>query len=180
MARCPLRTAAAGYDSGVTFGVSEMEWAEYENRPAEPGAQLRLRVPPDPRLGRYVREQVLAFAGALGIGEIELLDFVTALGEALANAIEHSGTEQPIEVNAWLVGDDRLIATVVDRGIGFAPREAAAQPLLPETFSERGRGLPIMRRCTDLFSVRSVPGHGTAVTLGRQLRRAGNVRYLAG
>lgn len=179
MARCPFCTPGGGYDTCVTFGVIEMEWAEHESRPAQPGAQLRLRVPPDPRLGRYVREQVLAFAKALGIGEIELLDFVTALGEALANAIEHSGSAEPIEVNAWLVGDDRLLATVIDRGVGFTPREAAVHPPLPETFSERGRGLPIMRRCTDLLCVRSVPGSGTTVTIGRRLRRAGNVRYLA-
>jgi hypothetical protein len=31
-----------------------------------------------------------------------------------------------------------------------------------------------MRRCTDIFAVHSVPGRGTAVVLGRYLRRKRN------
>jgi stage II sporulation protein AB (anti-sigma F factor) len=155
----------------------QMEGSKIEERPATLGARLRLRVPPDPQLGRYVREQILAFASALEIAETDLLDFLTALGEALANAIEHSGATEPIEVSVWLVGSDQLIATVVDRGIGFAPTESAVvEPHLPDAFAERGRGLPIMRTCSDIFSVRSAPGKGTAVTLGRHVRRASTDR----
>jgi stage II sporulation protein AB (anti-sigma F factor) len=161
----------------------DMEWSKIEERPATLGARLRLRVPPDPQLGRYVREQIVAFASALEISENDLGDFLAALGEALANAIEHSGATEPIEVSVWLVGGDQLIATVVDRGVGFSPTESAVlEPHLPDAFSERGRGLPIMRTCSDIFSVRSAPGRGTAVTLGRYVRRpaAGRLRYAAG
>jgi stage II sporulation protein AB (anti-sigma F factor) len=159
-----------------------MEGSRIEDRPATLGARLRLRVPPDPQLGRYVREQVLAFASALDIPESDLCDFLTALGEALANAMEHSGAREPIEVSVWLVGSDQLIATIVDRGIGFEPAgSAATEPNLPDSLAERGRGLPIMRSCSDIFSVRSSPGHGTAVTLGRFVHRGGReLRYAAG
>ncbi len=159
-----------------------MEGSRIEERPATPGARLRLRVPPDPQLGRYVREQIIAFASALEIPEAELSDFLTALGEALANAMEHSGAHEPIEVSVWLVGSDQLVATVVDRGVGFEPTGAGvAEPHLPDSFSERGRGLPIMRSCSDIFSVRSSPGNGTAVTLGRFVkRRNARLRYAAG
>jgi len=145
----------------------------YEERPATLGARLRLRVPPDPQLGRFVREQVVAFAAALDIPESDVGDFLTAIGEAIANAIEHSGAREPIEVSVWLVGSEQLIATIVDRGVGFAPNRAAVyEPHLPDSLSERGRGLPIMRSCSDIFSVRSSPGQGTAVTLGRYVRRS--------
>jgi anti-sigma regulatory factor (Ser/Thr protein kinase) len=160
-----------------------MEGSSIEERPATLGARLRLRVPPDPQLGRYVREQIIAFASALEIPETDLADFLTALGEALANAMEHSGAREPIEVSVWLVGGDQLGATVVDRGVGFVPAGAAelAEPNLPDSFSERGRGLPIMRRCSDIFSVRSTPGKGTAVTLGRFVNRGEDrLRYAAG
>jgi stage II sporulation protein AB (anti-sigma F factor) len=143
-----------------------------EERPATLGARLRLRVPPDPQLGRYVREQVVAFASALDIGEDDLGDVLTALGEALANAMEHAATSEAIEVSVWLAGSNQLVATVQDRGVGFEPTVAAiVETPLPDAYCERGRGLPIMRSCSDIFSVRSAPGQGTVVTIGRYVRR---------
>ena len=62
-------------------------------RPAGLGAHLRLRVPPTRKWARYVREQIVAFASALGIVDVELGDFVTAIGEAMANAMVHSGAQ---------------------------------------------------------------------------------------
>jgi stage II sporulation protein AB (anti-sigma F factor) len=143
-----------------------------EERPAAPGARLRLRVPPDPQLGRYVREQIIAFASTFEIAEDDLGDFLTALGEALANAMEHAATPESIEISVWLIGADQLVATVLDRGIGFEPAPSVvAEPHLPDAYCERGRGLPIMRSCSDIFSVRSAPGRGTVVTIGRYVRR---------
>lgn len=156
-----------------------MDRAELGGRPAGLGAHLRLRVPPDPKMGRYVREQVMAFASALGIVDVELGDFVTAIGEAMANAMEHSGAHNPIEVSAWLVGPDRLVATVIDDGVGFTPK-TGVDANLPDSLAERGRGLPIMRRCADEFSVTSTPGRGTTVTLGRNLRRRVDRTAVAG
>jgi len=89
--------------------------------------------------------------------------------KALANAIEHSDSSDVIEVRCHIEGD-KIIATVIDSGKGFETDGTPQKPL-PEELSERGRGLPIMQRCTDIFAVRSVPGKGTAVVLGRYLRQ---------
>jgi len=75
-------------------------------------------------------------------------------------------------VRCWSLGGEQLLATVLDRGVGFDVAAEAADPRLPGPFAERGRGLPIMRRYTDLFTVHSTPGKGTSVTLGRVVRRA--------
>ena len=152
--------------------------ADSEKRPRAPGAQLRLCVPPDPRLGGFVRQEVMDFAETQGITKPELTDFVSAIGEALANAIEHSHTSEPIEISAWLLGEDRLFASVRDRGVGFAPIGGGCSPALPSDFAERGRGMPIMRRCADIFSVRSAPGEGTRITLGCHVHRAARRRSL--
>lgn len=136
------------------------------------GAQLQLSVPPDPKLGGYVRKELIAFAKTQGIETPDIADFVSAIGEALANAIEHAHTHEPIEVSAWLLGEDRLFASVRDRGVGFAPASPDRSLALPDAYAERGRGLPIMRRCTDLFSIRSAPGEGTRITLGCYVQRA--------
>jgi anti-sigma regulatory factor (Ser/Thr protein kinase) len=136
------------------------------------GAQLRLSVPPDPKLGGYVRSELMAFAELQGIPKPDVADFVAAIGEALANAIEHAHTDEPIEISAWLLGENRLFASVRDRGIGFAPDASDRSLTLPDPYAERGRGLPIMRRCSDLFSIRSAPGEGTRITLGCYVHRA--------
>jgi serine/threonine-protein kinase RsbW len=138
--------------------------------PLRPGATLRLQIPPEPRYARYVRERVIGFASSYNLGGEDVRDFLTALGEALANAMEHAGCSDAIEVTCWLVGTDQFLATVVDKGKGFTMAPPEAEPRLPGIDSERGRGLPIMRRCTDIFAVRSEPGKGTSVILGRYLQ----------
>jgi stage II sporulation protein AB (anti-sigma F factor) len=132
-------------------------------------------VPPDPKLGCYVRREIVAFTHAQGIDDDDVSDFVTAIGEAVANAIEHAHTDKPIEISAWVL-NDRLFAAISDHGVGFAASERTRALTLPETFAERGRGLPIMRRCADIFNVRSAPGQGTRVTLGRRVHRISDQR----
>ncbi|MBV8367502.1 MAG: ATP-binding protein [Candidatus Eremiobacteraeota bacterium] len=134
------------------------------------GATLQLRVPPEPRFGRLTRERVAQFTADHCIPEADAEAFLTAVSEALANAIEHSGTPTSIEVSCRLTGR-RLVATVVDDGVGFAS-EVPGEPVLPDPLAERGRGLPIMRRLTDHFEVRSTPGAGTSVILERMIRRS--------
>jgi len=112
----------------------------------------------------------MAFTQACGIPEADTLEFVSAVAEAFANAVEHAQTVRPIEISCSLLGGVTLLATIVDHGRGF-PIERVLRPVdLPDDFSERGRGLPIMRRCTDHFSLRTTPGGGTTVVLGRTLR----------
>ena len=137
--------------------------------PARAGASLRLQVPPDAQCGRSVRESVVEFTSAHAVSAIDTDEFVTAVSEALANAIEHSGSDN-IEITCWIGAGDQLLATVVDHGIGFAADEAMGRPPALDLLAERGRGLPIMRRFTDLCSIRSAPGKGTTVTLGRHVR----------
>ena len=136
---------------------------------ASPGGRsLRVRIPPNARFSRSVRHQVLSFAGDHEINDQEIEEFIFAVGEALANAIEHSRTSDVIEVNCQ-IQDDKILATIVDSGAGFQS-DPVPNVSLPDALTERGRGLPIMRRCTDIFAVHSVPGRGTAVVLGRYLR----------
>lgn len=132
-------------------------------------ATLRLRIPPDPRYSREVRERVAGFAAAYRVGDNDLREFLTAIGEALANAIEHSRSTGNINVTCWIENHDHLVATIADEGIGFrAPTRVNA--CLPDVFAERGRGLGIMRRCSDNVTVKSSPGKGTTVTLRRLIR----------
>lgn len=132
---------------------------------------VAFRVPRQPHQCREVRERVAAFARAFRIADDDLAQLLTAVGEAIANAIEHSRTEGPIEVRCD-ANSERIVAIVRDCGVGFnAEALDACQLDLPTVEAEHGRGLPIMRRCSDIFSVSSIPGRGTVVVVGRLLRR---------
>lgn len=139
--------------------------------PARVGASLRLQVPPEPRYGRYVRERIAGFAVTRDVPDADTDEFVTAVSEAVANAIAHARSRAAIEISCWMTPEDQLMATVVDRGVGFAAPATIVSPDLPDGMAEHGRGLSIMRRFTDVFSVRSTPGMGTSVILGRSVRR---------
>lgn len=131
------------------------------------GTTVNLRIPASPKCGRLARERVAAFAAEHLLDPEDLREFITAIGEALANAIEHSRSKV-IEVSCWIDAEDKLIATIADSGCGFSDGPDAL--ILPPPYAERGRGLPIMRRYSDVFSIRTEPGKGTRVLLGRNLR----------
>ena len=130
---------------------------------------LQLRVPVDPRCARLVRDRLVEFAGAQGLSSDDVEEFMTAVGEAFANAIEHAGSEAPIDILLKIEDGNKLLATVSDHGQGFEANDKGND--LPPAAAERGRGIPLMRRYTDIFSMRSQPGSGTVVLLGRYLRR---------
>jgi anti-sigma regulatory factor (Ser/Thr protein kinase) len=97
------------------------------------------------------------------------MEFVTAIAEAFANAVEHANSEGPVRISCMLVGG-QLRATIVDRGSGIPSDRTIPPDRLPDAWSERGRGLPLMRRFSDHLSVRSRPGRGTTVVIERSLR----------
>jgi len=140
-------------------------------------AVLNFRVPAQPHLARVVRQVASAFATENGIDVDDLGQFLTALGEAVANAIEHARTETGIEIEVT-IDHNAIVGTVQDAGVGFAS-DALVSPRLPGADAERGRGLAIMRRCSDIFDVKSAPGKGTAVVVGRYLRRLNGKAHIA-
>ena len=129
---------------------------------------IRLQIPPDPRYARTVRDAIIGFASLHGVNTDDLESLLFAVGEALANAIEHARSAGDIEVVAE-VDTHTITARISDSGSGLTQVPPARMPL-PDAMSEGGRGIPIMQRCADVFDIRSRPGGGTVVTLGRMLR----------
>jgi anti-sigma regulatory factor (Ser/Thr protein kinase) len=129
---------------------------------------LALRLPPRPDFCRVARERLVNFTRAHGLCEDDIAYLVAAVGEALANAIEHAHSSAPIQIDVE-VSDDRVVAVIHDAGVGFVG-EPDLPARLPAVDAERGRGLAIMRRCSDIFSISSPPGEGTVVTIGRYRR----------
>jgi len=134
-----------------------------------PKAVLAFNATPQPDLSRAVRHSVAAVARDRGIDEDDIANFLAALGEAVANAIEHANADTPVRIEIAF-DDVAMVASVIDGGTGFVVHGDGDGDALPEHQSERGRGIPIMRRCCDAFEIASTPGAGTAVILRRNLR----------
>lgn len=95
----------------------------------------------------------------------EVFDLTLAGGEALGNAVDHTGADGVL-LTVW-VYPDRAVVEVTDCGNGF---ELAAGEEPPETGDEetieRGRGIKLMRMLADSVEIGRKPsGHGTVVRL---------------
>jgi anti-anti-sigma factor len=124
----------------------------------EPSA-LRLRfvavtaeVPP-------ARAALRAWLRDAGVAEDVAAELLLAAGEAVSNAVEHSGADE-VELLAEILEGGTVVLTVRDRG-GWKPQEFALH---------RGRGFALMRGLVDDVDVDREPD-GTVVRLRRRLDR---------
>jgi stage II sporulation protein AB (anti-sigma F factor) len=129
---------------------------------------LQISIPPLPRFAATARKALKNFGGVNAVAAPDLENLVFALGEAIANAIQHAHTSEAIEIRAD-AGGDSIVVTVTDRGRGI-PVLPDGPVSFPSIFAEGGRGFAIMQRCTDVLDVTSTPGTGTVVTLVRHRR----------
>ena len=101
-------------------------------------SELRLTCPAQPDVAKRMRHALAAFLDVLRVDSETSDDVLTAIGEALANAIEHAYEGEPapglIGLTAALQDADLLI-DVVDRG-NFIERDLRV---------DRGFGLRIIR-----------------------------------
>jgi CHASE1-domain containing sensor protein/anti-sigma regulatory factor (Ser/Thr protein kinase)/GAF domain-containing protein len=104
------------------------------------------------------RAAVRAWMQEQGAGGEMVEEMVLASGEALANAIEHAVTPDPIEVRGWS-DHERITLRVTDRGAW-----ANGEPM-----NDRGFGLAIMRELMDDVHVET-DERGTRVELRRAIR----------
>jgi anti-sigma regulatory factor (Ser/Thr protein kinase) len=83
-------------------------------------------------------------------------DMVLCVGEACANAIRYSGSGEEIEITLGFRSDD-LEVLVKDKGRGF-DAGAFDPEVLPDLFSDGGRGLFLMSRLSDAMELRRDAG----------------------
>ena len=109
--------------------------------------------------------------GGLGIGDDEQYWLLTALREAIANAIRHGHreqTEKSVRVDFKVI-DDQLTITVLDHGDGFDPSVIPDPRDAENILKPCGRGIFYMRRFMDDVAFRREPDGGTMVTMSRRL-----------
>jgi len=96
---------------------------------------------------------------------------VTALREAVANAVRHGNRQDPKRLVRleYTVHDSTVTICVEDEGSGFDPDDVP-NPTDPENLLRpSGRGIFYMRQFMSRVEFRSTPGGGTAVLMERKL-----------
>ena len=121
-------------------------------------AELKLRLPAEPRTLAHVRRTIRRWLVERGGGATEVAEVTIAVSEACANAIEHAYPPAPatFELRASCENDEVTI-TVRDTGQWRPPRG-----------ENRGRGLSIMSTAMDHVQVDRFD-EGTEVVLRRRL-----------
>ncbi|HEY5340675.1 MAG TPA: ATP-binding protein [Candidatus Aquilonibacter sp.] len=92
------------------------------------------------------RRTPIRYAARLGLDEDQTFALITAVGEAMANAVEHAYPEQPGIVRLRIANaGGKLCATIEDDGRWRQTQRS----------DERGRGLPLMRALMDGVEIRT-------------------------
>ena len=117
-----------------------------------------------------IRGDIRAFGSHVGLDTIQQARFATAVSEIARNAAEHAGGGSL----RFSIGDSPssrrqcIIAVVRDQGGGMADAGAALRGA-PRSDGRASHGLIAARRLADRFSIDSVPGKGTTVTIEMDL-----------
>jgi serine/threonine-protein kinase RsbW len=103
---------------------------------------------------------------ALGVTAECRGDLMLALNEACANAVEHArvGADYRVTITA---DAHRCAIEIVDCGVGLADAGPDRRDVPPASL--RGRGMAIIRACTDSLDLAPVQPHGLAVRFSKRL-----------
>lgn len=136
--------------------------------------EMRISFPSSSNNEAFGRAVVAAFAAQLDPTIDELSDIKTAVSEAVTNCIVHAyrDTIGMIYINAKYDDRGTLQIKIRDKGCGIEDVEQAMQPLFTTAGEERaGLGFAVMEGFMDKLRVTSKPGHGTTVTMQKNLAR---------
>ncbi|MBQ7859734.1 MAG: anti-sigma F factor [Faecalibacterium sp.] len=121
----------------------------------------------------FARGAAAAFLARYDPTVPQLADIKTAVSEAVTNCIVHAypDTVGPVTLTIAVFENRRIRITVADKGIGIPDVSKAMEPMYttgnPDERS--GLGFAVMQSFMDGIRVTSRPGHGTRVTLTKQL-----------
>ncbi|MCL2195568.1 MAG: anti-sigma F factor [Oscillospiraceae bacterium] len=121
----------------------------------------------------FARATVSAFAAQLDPMVEELTDIKTAVSEAVTNAIVHAYPDTTGKITLWagIYVDGYFRVMVKDQGRGIEDIKLARQPLYSSLGDERaGLGFAVMESFMDSLRVRSTPGKGTTITMGKLIK----------
>jgi anti-sigma regulatory factor (Ser/Thr protein kinase) len=139
-----------------------------ESNPQQVGEPVELEFYARPEHLSEVRKLVERLAAKTALSRAELDDLLTAVEEAVANAIRHGaphGERSRVRV-VCQVTPHALTVQICDNGPGFA---VGGRIVMPGPDATGGRGLPLMCALADTVEISS-NSSGTSITLKKLAR----------
>lgn len=127
--------------------------------------QVRIRLPADRKATRITRERLADWLDGLTVRALDELCVQHAVGELVANAVEHAyppGTTGPVSVSAHVDRTGQLVVDVADQGHWQEPGLDASP--------HRGNGLAMVREFVDHLDLHRRE-HGTTASVRHRLAR---------
>ena len=131
---------------------------------------LRMSLPRIPDIELVALEGLERLAHHLGIAEEKIGEAKILVTEAVINALEHAGEQNPSVRVQFTMTPREVVVYVRDFGKGFEP-SAVEDPDLPSKTgarNKRGWGLKLMRTLSDDFQIQS-GSRGTKITIKKLL-----------
>ncbi len=127
----------------------------------------------------FARQAVAAFA--LQVGDwtlVELDEIMTAVSEAVTNAIIHAYEQEigEVRIRASMLEGDGIEIIVEDDGIGIEDIEQAMEPMFTTKAQQErtGMGFSFMESFMHELTVTSTPNQGTSVRMVKWLTNQSN------
>ena len=131
---------------------------------------LKVSLPKIPDIELVALEGLDRLAHHLGIADEKIGEAKVLVTEAIINALEHSGEENPTVRVEFAMTKQELTILVRDYGKGFEPSSIEDPDIESKLGSKnkRGWGLKLMKTMSDDFHIESNK-HGTRITIKKLL-----------
>ena len=136
---------------------------------AEP-VTLKMDLPKIPDIELVAMEGLERLAHHMGIAEEKIGEAKIIVAEAVVNALEHAGEQNPVVKVEFAMTLKELVIFVVDFGKGFEPTSVEEPDIDSKLTSKnkRGWGLKLMKSLSDGFRIES-GSRGTKITITKRL-----------
>jgi anti-sigma regulatory factor (Ser/Thr protein kinase) len=132
--------------------------------------KMKMSLPRIPDIELVALEGLDRLARHLGIADEKIGEAKILVTEAIVNALEHSGEQNPTVRVEFTMTQKELVIYVRDYGKGFEPSSIEEPDIQGKIHAKRKRGwgLQLMKRMSDDFHIES-GSRGTKITIKKLL-----------